>query len=228
MELVDGQPLSALLRPGEPLDPDAVRDLLPRPATRSAPPTGPGSCTATSSRPTFWSRPRAGQDHRLRHRPRQRGPRPDRDRPGHGHPAVPLARAGPRARSPPRPPTSTRSAWSRSSASPAAGRSRPSHPSPPRWPTSSSRSPTCPPSVPADLATVVRRAGQGPRERYPDGSAFAAALRDPATAATQVVAPAPVPVPAPGRCRTGRLEDDLTAVRRGAAHLAARARSSSR
>ena len=28
MELVEGQPLSALLRPGEPLDPDAVRDLL--------------------------------------------------------------------------------------------------------------------------------------------------------------------------------------------------------
>ena len=28
MELVDGQPLSALLRPGESLDPDAVRDLL--------------------------------------------------------------------------------------------------------------------------------------------------------------------------------------------------------
>ena len=28
MELVDGQPLSALLRAGEPLDPDAVRDLL--------------------------------------------------------------------------------------------------------------------------------------------------------------------------------------------------------
>ncbi len=28
MELVDGQPLSALLEPGQPLDPDATRDLL--------------------------------------------------------------------------------------------------------------------------------------------------------------------------------------------------------
>jgi eukaryotic-like serine/threonine-protein kinase len=57
--------------------------------------------------------------------------------------------------------------------------------------------PELPPSVPADLAAVVYRAlSKAPEARYADGRAFAAALRDPATAATQVVPPAP---PAPDR-----------------------------
>jgi len=50
--------------------------------------------------------------------------------------------------------------------------------------------PELPPSVPADLAAVVRRAlAKDPRERFPDGSAFATALRNPATAATRIVPP---------------------------------------
>ncbi|WP_244930708.1 serine/threonine-protein kinase [Nocardioides sp. W7] len=74
--------------------------------------------------------------------------------------------------------------------------------------------PDLPPEVPADLAHVVLRAlSKDPAERYADGAALAAALRDPATdAATQVVppvtspptertqvlgAPAPAPVPPP-------------------------------
>jgi serine/threonine protein kinase len=72
--------------------------------------------------------------------------------------------------------------------------------------------PQLPESVPDDLAVVVRRAmAKLPQDRFADGAAFAAALRDPATAATQVapppqqdetqvltgVAPAP-PVPVPG------------------------------
>ena len=45
--------------------------------------------------------------------------------------------------------------------------------------------PDLPASVPADLAAVVRRAlAKDPAERFADGSAFAAALRSPATAVT--------------------------------------------
>jgi len=48
--------------------------------------------------------------------------------------------------------------------------------------------PSLPDHVPAELTTVVSRAlSKDPEERYADGTAFAAALRDPVTAATQVV-----------------------------------------
>ena len=80
--------------------------------------------------------------------------------------------------------------------------------------------PDLPDSVPADLARVVRRSmSKAPEDRFEDGAAFAAALRDPGSAAaaavvapvavpgvvaggdsTQVIeatAAAPVPVPAP-------------------------------
>jgi eukaryotic-like serine/threonine-protein kinase len=67
--------------------------------------------------------------------------------------------------------------------------------------------PDLPASVPADLAAVVRRGlAKDPAERFADGDAFAAALRSPATAvtpvvappvaATQVIAPAPPPTSA--------------------------------
>ena len=75
--------------------------------------------------------------------------------------------------------------------------------------------PDLPPDIPADLAAVVRRAmAKEADQRYPDGDAFAAALRDPAGAAaaaagaaaayappppssehTQVLPPVPPPVP---------------------------------
>jgi eukaryotic-like serine/threonine-protein kinase len=56
--------------------------------------------------------------------------------------------------------------------------------------------PDLPPSVPADLAAVVRRSlAKDPAERFADGNAFAAALRSPATAVTSVIAP-PVAAPA--------------------------------
>ncbi|GAA3669992.1 hypothetical protein GCM10022237_32230 [Nocardioides ginsengisoli] len=72
--------------------------------------------------------------------------------------------------------------------------------------------PQLPASVPGPLAAVVRRAlAKDPAERYADGAAFAAALRDPSVAAaaappaddegtrvlTGVVPPVPVPVPTP-------------------------------
>ena len=54
--------------------------------------------------------------------------------------------------------------------------------------------PDLPSSVPADLAAVVRRSlAKDPAERFADGSELAAALRNPATAATAVVAPPPAP-----------------------------------
>lgn len=55
--------------------------------------------------------------------------------------------------------------------------------------------PDLPDTVPADLSAVVRRSmAKLPQDRYADGGALAAALRDPATAATKVVPVAPGPV----------------------------------
>lgn len=62
--------------------------------------------------------------------------------------------------------------------------------------------PDLPPSVPADLAAVVRRClAKDPKERYSDGAALAAALRNPAAAAPATVPVASalgVPVAPPG------------------------------
>ena len=58
--------------------------------------------------------------------------------------------------------------------------------------------PDLPASVPADLAAVVRRGlAKDAAERFTDGDAFAAALRSPATAVTAVVAAPVPPVPPP-------------------------------
>jgi eukaryotic-like serine/threonine-protein kinase len=57
--------------------------------------------------------------------------------------------------------------------------------------------PPLPASVPADLAAVVRRAlAKEPAERFADGRAFAYALRNPATEATRVAAAPPPPTEA--------------------------------
>ena len=95
MELVDGQPLSALIAPGRPMDPDGGarpdgagrrRDRR-RPRRRHRPPRRQAGQPAGHARPP-------DQDHRLRHRAGRRGDGADPDRPGHGDAPVPLARAG--------------------------------------------------------------------------------------------------------------------------------------
>jgi eukaryotic-like serine/threonine-protein kinase len=98
--------------------------------------------------------------------------------------------------------------------------------------------PELPSTVPAGLASVVRRAlAKAPEERYPDGAAFAAAVReaDAAPAATRVL-PAPVagatadpvpfePVPAVGDPGGGPADGAGARVEAGAAATwAARAR----
>ena len=169
MELVDGQPLSALIQPGRPMDPVAVRELLAQAADGlgAAHAAGivhrdvkPANLMVTPDRQvkvTDFGIARAAE-----------GARPHRDRRGDGHPAVPLPRAGPgpdlhaglrrllarrRGVRVPRRPAPVR---------------RPRPRSPPRSPTSASRCRTCPPSVPADLR----------RRRPPvDGEAAPGAVR---------------------------------------------------
>ncbi|MGA8846362.1 MAG: protein kinase [Nocardioides sp.] len=64
--------------------------------------------------------------------------------------------------------------------------------------------PALPDHVPTDLAAVIRTAlSKDPADRYPDGAAFAAALRDPSTAKVSTApALAPVAVPGPEEPRT--------------------------
>ena len=189
MELVDGQPLSALLRPA------AARPRRhPRPAraggrrARRRPRRRHRAPRRQARQPAGHARPH-GQDHRLRHRPRRRGHGADRDRPGDGHPAVPLPRAGAGrhrharlrrllagrrgVRVPRRAPAVRRRDRGRDRAhAPARARARPAR------------------RRPADLAAVVRRAmAKKPEERFADGQAFAAALRNPSSVAG---VPAPV------------------------------------
>ncbi|GAB3198316.1 hypothetical protein GCM10027062_12200 [Nocardioides hungaricus] len=66
--------------------------------------------------------------------------------------------------------------------------------------------PSLPDAVPADLAAVVRRSmAKLPQDRYADGAALAAALRDPATAATQIAAQVTSQVAAPVAAETAVL-----------------------
>ena len=162
--------LGAAARPAVPLDPDATRDLLAQAADA------------------------LGAAHARRHRAprRQAGqpaghPRPARSRsPTSASPAPPRASAltetgqvmgtpqylSPEqaaGRAPPRPASDVYSLGvvafeCLAGRRPFVGRDRRS---PPRWPTCASRCPTCPTTVPADLAAVVRRAlAKDPEERF--------------------------------------------------------------
>ena len=59
MELVEGLPLSAVIRDQGALDPRTCARSSPRPPSRSARPTRPVSSTATSSPPTSCCAPTA-------------------------------------------------------------------------------------------------------------------------------------------------------------------------
>ena len=197
MELVDGQPLSALLRPGQSLDPDAVRDLLAQ----------AGDAIGAAHRADIVHRDI---------KPANLMVTPDRKikitdfgiaraSEGLGLTGTGQVMGTPQYLSPEQArgelATSASDVYSLGVVAfeCLAGRRPFEAESPVATALAHIQQPVpdLPASVPTDLATVVRRAlAKDPGERYADGSAFAAALRDPATAATQVVAPAPAPVPA--------------------------------
>ena len=211
MELVEGQPLSALLRPGEGLNPDAVRDLLAQAgdAIGAAHRAGivhrdikPANLLVTSDRRikiTDFGIARASE--------------------GLGLTGTGQVMGTPQYLSPEQArgevATSASDVYSLGVVAfeCLAGR----RPFEAETPVATALAhiqqpaPDLPADVPDDLALVVQRAlAKKPGERYADGSAFAAALRDPATAATQIVAARPVvPVPAPAPTPVV-LEDDQT------------------
>ena len=208
MELVDGQPLSALLRPGQPLADDAVRDLLAQAgdAIGAAHRAGivhrdvkPANLLITSDRKvkvTDFGIARAvdaaegatvTQTGQVMGTPQYLSPE--------------------QARGEPVTPASDVYALGVVAFECLAGRRPFEAGSPVATALAHLQQPVpeLPDSVPADLAGIVRRAlSKDPAERFADGTAFAAALRDPssvagdeATGATQVLAPAPVAA-APG------------------------------
>lgn len=213
MELVDGQPLSALLRPGEPMDPAAVRGLLAQAADGLAAAHAggivhrdvkPANLLVTPDRRikvTDFGIARAAEGVGMTQTGEVMGTpqylSPEQARGETATPASDVYSLGVVAfeclagRRPFVADTAVATALAHL-----------------REPV-----PALPGSVPADLAAVVRRAlAKLPQDRFADGAAFAAALRNPALAAAQapppvahdatqvltgVVPPAAAPVPGP-------------------------------
>ncbi len=206
MELVDGQPLSALLEPGQPLDPDATRDLLAQAADAlgAAHAAGivhrdvkPANLLVTPGRTvkiTDFGIARAAEGMSLTETGQVMGTpqylSPEQAQGGTATPASDVYSLGVVAfeclagRRPYVAETAVATALAHL-----------------REPV-----PELPDDVPADLAAVVRRAmAKSPEDRFADGTELAAALRNPAAVAaapdrTQVltgVAPVPVPATAP-------------------------------
>jgi serine/threonine protein kinase len=190
MELVDGQPLSALLLPGQPLDPDVTRDLLAQAgdALGAAHAAGivhrdvkPANLLVTPDRRvkiTDFGIARAAEGIALTETGQVMGTpqylSPEQAEGKTATPASDVYSLGVVAfeclagRRPFVAETAIATALMHL-----------------REPV-----PELPSDVPADLAAVVRRSlAKSPAERFPDANAFAAALRDPATAATALVPP---------------------------------------
>ena len=213
MELVDGQPLSALLLPGQPLDPEATRDLLAQAADAigAAHAAGivhrdvkPANLLVTPDRTmkiTDFGIARATEGMALTETGQVMGTpqylSPEQAQGGTATPASDVYSLGVVAfeclagRRPFVAGTAVATALAHL-----------------REPV-----PDLPDDIPADLAAVVRRAmAKSPEERFPDATAFAAALRDPSAAGappppaadpTQVLSGAGPPVPPPATAAAG-------------------------
>ena len=208
MELVDGQPLSALIHPGQPLDAEVTRDLMAQAADAigAAHAAGivhrdvkPANLLVTPDRRvkiTDFGIARAMEGMALTQTGQVMGTpqylSPEQAQGGQVTPASDVYSLGVVAFECL---TSRRPFIAETPVATALAHVR--DPVPP-----------LPDDVPADLAAVVTRSmAKDPAERYPDATAFAAALRDPSAAAatavvpaagssTQVMAPAaPVPTP---------------------------------
>jgi eukaryotic-like serine/threonine-protein kinase len=198
MELVDGQPLSALLRGGRPLDPVAVRDLMAQAADAigAAHHAGivhrdvkPANLLVTPDRRvkiTDFGIARASDGLGLTGTGQVMGTpqylSPEQARGGTATPASDVYSLGVVA--------FECLAGHRPFDSDSPVATALAHLNDPV--------PDLPPTVPADLAAVVRRAmAKEPDQRYADGDAFAAALRDPSSAAAGGADTAYVPMPGP-------------------------------
>jgi len=192
MELVDGQPLSALIRPGQPLDPEVTRDLMAQAgdAIGAAHDAGiihrdvkPGNLIVTPDRRvkiTDFGIARATEGMALTQTGQVMGTpqylSPEQAQGGRATPASDVYSLGVVTFECL---TSRRPFVGETPVATALAHLR--EPVPP-----------LPASVPSDLAAVVTRAlAKDPADRFPDGTAYAAALRDPATVAAAV--PPPVP-----------------------------------
>jgi serine/threonine protein kinase len=216
MELVDGQPLSALLRPGSPMDPDVVRDLLAQAADGLAAAhragivhrdVKPANLMVTPDRRvkiTDFGIARAAAGMGLTQTGEVMG--------------TPQYLSPEQARGQTATPASDVYSLGVVAFECLAGRRPYVGDTPVATALAHLREPVpdLPDDVPRDLATVVRRAmAKLPQDRFSDGAALAEALRDPATAATAVVqspereqtqllapvppaAPSPVPGPTTG------------------------------
>ena len=198
MELVDGQPLSALLRGGQQLDPEAVRDLMAQAADAigAAHRAGivhrdvkPANLLVTPSRRmkiTDFGIARASDGLGLTATGQVMGTpqylSPEQARGGTATPASDVYALGVVA--------FECLAGHRPFDADSPVATALAHLNDPV--------PDLPPGIPADLAAVVRRAmAKDADQRYADGDAFAAALRDPASAGGSTASTAYVPMPGP-------------------------------
>ena len=209
MELVDGQPLSALLQPGQPLDPDVTRDLLAQAADAlgAAHAAGivhrdvkPANLLVTPGRTvkiTDFGIARATEGMSLTETGQVMGTpqylSPEQAQGGTATPASDVYCLGVVA--------FECLAGRRPYAAETAVATALAHLRDPV--------PELPDDVPADLAAVVRRAmAKSPEDRFADGTELATALRNPAGVPaapdrTQMLTGvAPVPVPAPSTAPT--------------------------
>jgi eukaryotic-like serine/threonine-protein kinase len=194
MELVDGQPLSALIRPGQPLDPEVTRDLMAQAgdAIGAAHDAGiihrdvkPGNLIVTPDRRvkiTDFGIARATEGMAMTQTGQVMGTpqylSPEQAQGGRATPASDVYSLG------------VVTFECLTSRRPFAGET------PVATALAHLREPVppLPASVPSDLAAVVTRAlAKDPADRFPDATAYAAALRDPATVAAAVPPPAPTP-----------------------------------